>query len=115
MADHGTLTGDRGSLCLALETATATASVALLHGEGVVGVRRSAPGRHHSETLLPMIDALLTEAACPLDAVDVFAVSIGPGGFTSLRIGLGRFTTEEEIHYAVGRIIETVEKLRQGR
>jgi cysteine desulfurase len=34
---------------------------------------------------------------------------------STLRIGLGRFTTEEEIHYAVGRIIETVEKLRQGR
>ena len=34
---------------------------------------------------------------------------------STLRLGLGRFTTEEEIHYAVGRIIETVEKLRQGR
>jgi len=88
VADHGTLSPGDGPLCLAVETATATASVALLRGQAVVEVRRSEPGHHHSDTLLPMIDALLGAASCGLDAIGVFAVSIGPGGFTSLRIGL---------------------------
>jgi tRNA threonylcarbamoyladenosine biosynthesis protein TsaB len=75
-------------LCLALETATATASVALLRGEEVLATRRSSDGQHHSETLLPMVDALLASGAFRLDDVELFAVSIGPGAFTSLRIGL---------------------------
>jgi len=32
---------------------------------------------------------------------------------SSLRLGLGRFTTEEEVDYAIGRIRETVIKLRE--
>ena len=34
---------------------------------------------------------------------------------STLRIGLGRFTTEEEVKYAIGRIVETAGKLRMGR
>ena len=33
---------------------------------------------------------------------------------SSLRLGLGRFTTEEEVEYAIGRIGEVVERLRAG-
>jgi len=93
VAEYGTLSsgivdvaGD--PLCLALETATATASVALLRGEVVLETRSSPDGQHHSETLLPMIDALLASGGHRLDDVELFAVSIGPGAFTSLRIGL---------------------------
>ena len=34
---------------------------------------------------------------------------------STLRLGLGRFTTEEEVNFAAGRIIETVTKLRRTR
>ena len=77
-----------GRICLALETATATASVALLRGSQVLAQRSGPDGQHHSETLLPMIDATLEDAGAHLDEVGAFAVSIGPGAFTSLRIGL---------------------------
>jgi tRNA threonylcarbamoyladenosine biosynthesis protein TsaB len=76
------------TLCLALETATATASVALLRGSVELGLRRGSDGQHHCETLLPMIDDLLVAEGLGLDDLDLFAVSIGPGAFTSLRIGL---------------------------
>jgi cysteine sulfinate desulfinase/cysteine desulfurase-like protein len=34
---------------------------------------------------------------------------------STLRLGLGRFTTEEDVSYATGRIVETVGKLRRVR
>ena len=79
---------DDGRICLALETATATASVALLCGSRVLALRSGPDGQHHSETLLPMIDEALGAAGVGLADVGAFAVSIGPGAFTSLRIGL---------------------------
>jgi len=75
-------------LLLAIESATRVASVALLRGDRLLGERASLPGQHHAERLLPMLDELLGEQGTPLAQVDAFAVSIGPGSFTSLRIGL---------------------------
>jgi tRNA threonylcarbamoyladenosine biosynthesis protein TsaB len=63
-------------------------SVALLDGDRLVAEITSEDGRLHSERLLPAIDRLLALADTPLDAVGAFAVSIGPGSFTGLRIGL---------------------------
>jgi tRNA threonylcarbamoyladenosine biosynthesis protein TsaB len=73
---------------LAIESATRRASVALMQGDHLLGAMASEPGQQHAEQLLPMLDALLTETGLGLDAVDAFAISIGPGAFTSLRIGL---------------------------
>lgn len=63
-------------------------SVALLDGERVAAEISSDDARVHSERLLPAIDRLLELAGVSLDAVGAFAVSIGPGSFTGLRIGL---------------------------
>lgn len=94
VADHGTLSSRLGQadatgpLCLAFETAARSASVALMRGAEVLDARRGPEGQHHSETLLPMTDAVLAAAGCALEDIEVFAVSIGPGAFTGLRIGL---------------------------
>ncbi|MCS5637186.1 MAG: tRNA (adenosine(37)-N6)-threonylcarbamoyltransferase complex dimerization subunit type 1 TsaB [Myxococcota bacterium] len=88
MSGPASARGDDERLCLALETATATASVALLRGSRVLARASGPDGQHHSETLLPMIDEALASAGAGLADVGAFAVSIGPGAFTSLRIGL---------------------------
>lgn len=75
-------------LLLAIETSGALPSVALLRGATLVAERRSAPGRPGSEPLLPAIDALLRRAGCALGAVEAFAVAVGPGSFTGLRVGI---------------------------
>ena len=75
-------------LILAFETATPVTSVALLRGESLVAERTAPVGVDASTTLLAMVDALFEGDPSRLKAVDVFAVSIGPGSFTSLRIGL---------------------------
>jgi tRNA threonylcarbamoyladenosine biosynthesis protein TsaB len=80
--------GRKDPLLLAIESATQVMSVALLEGEALRAEISSVDERVHSERLLPAIDQLLQLAQCSLADLDGFAVSIGPGSFTGLRIGL---------------------------
>lgn len=72
---------------LAIETATDFCSVALDAG-GEIRVREQLAPRRHAELVVPWINELLAEAGLGWSGIDAFAVSRGPGGFTSLRIGL---------------------------
>jgi tRNA threonylcarbamoyladenosine biosynthesis protein TsaB len=74
-------------LVLALEPATAALSVALLRGQDLVD-EISAPAGPAAETLLPAVDSLLDRAGVALGELEAFAISIGPGSFTSLRVGI---------------------------
>jgi tRNA threonylcarbamoyladenosine biosynthesis protein TsaB len=75
-------------LVLGIETATARGSVAIVGPDGTVGVRAAHVPGGHLEWLLPAIDDLLTASNLARNAVEGLAVSVGPGGFTGLRIGL---------------------------
>jgi len=81
-------------MVLGIDTATAAASVALVEGGRLVLEEvRSAPkqskGRgNHAEILIPLVETVLNKAGLSLSDVSGFAVSIGPGSFTGLRIGL---------------------------
>lgn len=76
-------------MLLALDTTTEILHLALLRGEQVWARRVGAGvGRGHSERLLPTLEDLMAEAgAAPADLTGV-AACLGPGGFTSLRIGV---------------------------
>lgn len=73
---------------LAIETSQRRGSVALLDAAGMVRVRELDEGRRAADTLMPTIDSLVHEAGLTPDALDVVGVSIGPGGFTGLRIAV---------------------------
>lgn len=72
---------------LAIETSTMAGSVALLDGEELVSEYLLNIKMTHSERLLLAIDHILRDAKIPISEVDGFAISIGPGSFTGLRIG----------------------------
>jgi tRNA threonylcarbamoyladenosine biosynthesis protein TsaB len=74
-------------LLLAIETATRATGVALLRGGELLAEERRDDGPA-AEVLLPAVDAVLARAGAVLADIETFAVSIGPGSFTGLRIGL---------------------------
>ena len=73
---------------LAIECATKVASVALSRGSELLGARTSEPGQHHAKSLLSMVASVLDSEGAKPDDLDAFAVGIGPGAFTSIRIGV---------------------------
>lgn len=75
-------------LILAIDSATPVAGVALLNGDKLIKEEFSNYKKTHSETLMLMVDRVLKECQCTVGQVDAFVVTIGPGSFTGLRIGL---------------------------
>ena len=73
---------------LAVDTSAVCASVAVTEDGRIRAQSSTNAGLTHSRTLLPMIDALLQNSETPLDSIDCFACSVGPGSFTGIRIGI---------------------------
>ncbi|MEQ9490164.1 MAG: tRNA (adenosine(37)-N6)-threonylcarbamoyltransferase complex dimerization subunit type 1 TsaB [Alphaproteobacteria bacterium] len=73
---------------LAMDCAGPACSVALFRGDEVVAARHEGMQRGQAERLVPMIDEVLKDAATPPADLDILAVTVGPGAFTGIRIGL---------------------------
>jgi tRNA threonylcarbamoyladenosine biosynthesis protein TsaB len=73
---------------LALESATLAGGAALLDGERVLGEMTLNIALTHSERLLAVVDRLLQDCGVDPAELEGLAVSIGPGSFTGLRVGV---------------------------
>jgi tRNA threonylcarbamoyladenosine biosynthesis protein TsaB len=101
----GLLTGSsaEGSIrVLAFDTTTDSGSVALLDHDRVMGEYLFPGARAHSERLLVMIDRLLADSGCSMADIDLIAVSLGPGSFTGLRVGI---STAQGMALAAGKAL----------
>ncbi len=94
-------------LTLALETSSLAGSVALLRGDQLVAQQLLPAGRS-AQTLAPAIDRLLRSSAVHPGQVNLVAVTVGPGSFTGLRIGV---TTAKALAYAVGAQVLGIDTL----
>ena len=75
---------------LALDASGKVASVALAENDKLLGEYTSNTGQTHSQTLLPMVDALQKLTGAKLRGADAIAVAAGPRSFTALRIASAR-------------------------
>ena len=73
---------------LAIETSTTVCSVALLSNNIIIATKESIEKNAHSRLLSLLIKELLEEQKFRINNIDAFAVSIGPGSYTGLRIGV---------------------------
>ena len=99
---------------LHIETATDVCSVALSRGAEVIGLKEEAGGNNHAKHLLPFVEEALKQGGCTVKDLDGVAVSVGPGSYTGLRIGV---STAKGIAYTAGipvMAIRTLEGIAQG-
>jgi tRNA threonylcarbamoyladenosine biosynthesis protein TsaB len=73
---------------LGFDSTGSACSAAVWRGDRVIACRRAAMERGHAEALMPMVAAVLEEAALAVEALDLIAVTTGPGAFTGVRIGI---------------------------
>ena len=94
---------------LCIDTATEHGTVAVVRDEGpIASVRWRSAGRH-GENLLGHIESALAEAGASRGELSLIGVNIGPGRFTSLRVGLG---TAKGLALGLGLPIVGVSSLR---
>lgn len=101
-------------MILCLETATPSCSVALVHNGEVLACEEDPKGQNHSEKITLFIDSVMKKAGISYDQLDAVAVSMGPGSYTGLRIGV---STAKGICYAVSKpliAVETLEAMAYG-
>jgi tRNA threonylcarbamoyladenosine biosynthesis protein TsaB len=75
-------------MLLAIDTSTAQIGLALYDGATVPGELVWQSRAHHTEQLAPALAGLLERVGVTMDSVKALGVAIGPGSFTSLRVGL---------------------------
>jgi tRNA threonylcarbamoyladenosine biosynthesis protein TsaB len=101
-------------MILAIETATEVCSASLVHGAAVLAARSVNEKNIHSERLLSLIDEVLKESGRTMNDIDAIAVSIGPGSFTGLRIGLSTAKGLAMAHHLSIVAVPTLDGIAEG-
>lgn len=95
-------------MILCLETATPSCSVALVHDGAVLAFEEDTKGQNHSEKITLFIDAVMKKTGVSYNQLDAVAVSMGPGSYTGLRIGV---STAKGLCYAAEKPLIAIDTL----
>jgi len=87
-------------MIIAIETSTTFGSVAVVEEGNLIAEECMFVPQGHCENVLPMLDAMLSRAGIKISSASAFAVSLGPGSFTALRIGL---STAKALSFSSGK------------
>ncbi len=94
---------------LGIETATIVCGSAIVKDGVVLCEEQIAEKNVHAENIMLLIDRVLKQADMTAQTLDAIAVSIGPGSFTGLRIGL---SVAKGLSYATGKPLVAVPTLK---
>jgi tRNA threonylcarbamoyladenosine biosynthesis protein TsaB len=94
---------------LGIETATKTGGVAIVSEDGVLAEYTLNIEVTHSERLMSTVDRVFKDTGLRMASIDGFGVSIGPGSFTGLRIGL---STVKGLAFTTGKPVAAVPTLK---
>jgi tRNA threonylcarbamoyladenosine biosynthesis protein TsaB len=97
------------ALILALETATKVASAALCEADKLLCEINIQNGYTHSVALMQAVEQCLLQGGKTLADLDAVAVSVGPGSFTGVRIGVA---TAKALCHGSGKKLLAVSTLR---
>ena len=78
-----------GKHIIAIETSSSICGVSILYDHEILSIEEKDVNRKHAELLPGITKTALHKAKRTLDDIDAIAISIGPGSFTGLRVGLG--------------------------
>lgn len=93
---------------LGVDTSTNILSVAIVEDKDIIANLSRTLEKGHSSGLVPMIEEILKKSNISLKQIDGFAVGIGPGSFTGLRVGV---TTMKTLAFAVDKPIVGISSL----
>ncbi|MEA5004233.1 MAG: tRNA (adenosine(37)-N6)-threonylcarbamoyltransferase complex dimerization subunit type 1 TsaB [Christensenella sp.] len=93
---------------LGMDTTGTTLSVALSEDEALLSEIYIDSGKKHSQTLMAAVDDVLRLSGKDISDVDVFAVCVGPGSFTGIRIGVAACAA---MAHAAGKPVAAVSTL----
>jgi tRNA threonylcarbamoyladenosine biosynthesis protein TsaB len=102
------------AIILNIETATGVCSVAIGSAGDCVALVENNNGNQHATVLPSLIEQALRQANCELINIDAVAISMGPGSYTGLRVGL---STAKGICFALNKpliAIPTLEAMAMG-
>jgi tRNA threonylcarbamoyladenosine biosynthesis protein TsaB len=85
---------------LLIYTATAHASVCMSKNGVVIACLETSDQKSHASFIQPAINTLTKQTGIALSSIDAIAISIGPGSYTGLRVGMA---TAKGIAYALGK------------
>jgi tRNA threonylcarbamoyladenosine biosynthesis protein TsaB len=108
--NHNTsLTPSSMAIFLLIYTATAHASVCMSKDGAVMACLETTDQKSHASFIQPAIDTLCKQTGITLSSIDAIAISIGPGSYTGLRVGMA---TAKGIAYALGKPLVGINTLQ---
>jgi tRNA threonylcarbamoyladenosine biosynthesis protein TsaB len=85
-------------LILALDTSSPAGSIAVMRDDRVIGSVSAWTGEIYSSRIFRQLDFLQRELSLGIENFDLFAVAVGPGSFTGLRVGLAAVKGWSEVY-----------------